>query len=129
MRRVKGFTLIEVIVVVSIILTLLSIVMPSTILQMRKSIERKYFTEGKIIESAIEIYNLESINKKILKYENLYSVRNKLTNSSKKYISSWPSKLKCSINGVEMEISDDSLDEYTLDSLLKYISEKEGEYQ
>lgn len=129
MKKTKGFTLIEIIVVVSILVILSSIAIPATLSQMRKSTDRKYYIEAKLIESAVEIYNSERTGNIIGDFEQLLSVKGKLTTGGKKYITSWPSKLKVIVNGEETEVNNNSLNSYRIDQLLGYISKKEKNYK
>lgn len=127
MKKDKGFTLIEVIVVVSIILIITSVAIPVTLGHLRKSTERKYVIEGKIIESAVEMYNLEVSSNKIKDKENLLSVKGKLENGERKYITSWPNTLKGKMENDEVEISLSDLDSYKLEDIINYVKEKESE--
>ncbi|WP_161797120.1 prepilin-type N-terminal cleavage/methylation domain-containing protein [Clostridium cylindrosporum] len=124
----KGFTLIEMIIVVSIILILSSVAIPVTIGQITKSKERKYLIEAKIIESAVEMYNSEMIDNKIIKAEDLESIRLKLTSGTRKYLSSWPSNLVVLKDNKEIEIQGQELSAYNLNNLFNYIIKKETEF-
>lgn len=125
MRKKRGFSLVEMVVVVSIICVIVSMVIPVTIGQLRKSTERKFLIEGKVLESAVEIYNTEKITNKINLTDNLLTIKEKLVNGNRKYINSWPEKLKGNINGEEREIDSSELINYKLTDVLNYINDKE----
>lgn len=128
LSRKRGFTLIEMIIVISIMLIIMGIAIPVTIGQINKAYERKYLVEAKVIENAVEMYNLEQNKSLIWKSDDLEKVRYNLIDERKKYITSWPPKLMIIENGVKITISEENLKEHRLNSIFKFINESEKKY-
>ena len=127
MKKLKGFTLIEMIIVVSIISIISGIAIPLTLSQIKKAEDKKFYIEAKIIESAINSYELDH-SKKIKDGESIRDIKEKLTSRDKKYVNTWPSKIKCSHNGEEVEVTKENIDQYKVYNLLEYIKEKDLKY-
>ena len=127
MKRLKGFTLIEIIIVISIISIISGIAIPLTLNQIKKAEDKKFYIEAKIIESAINSYNLDHA-KEIKVSESIRDIKEKLTSGAKKYINTWPSKIKCNHNGEEIEVTKENINEYKVYNLLEYIKEKDLKY-
>ncbi|MEG0372256.1 MAG: type II secretion system protein [Clostridium sp.] len=124
--RNKGFTLIEMICTVAIITILSSIAIPVSLDQIRKVTDRRYLIEGKLIENAIEIYNVETPGNKIKQGDSLSSIKVKLTGSTKKYIIDWPTKIRVIEGSEEVNVESDKLDSYTIENLSLYTRKQEG---
>lgn len=127
MRKLKGFTLIEVTIVISIISIISGIAIPLTLKQIKKAEDKKFYIEAKIIESAISSYNLD-YTKGIKNTESIKDIKVKLSFGTKKYINKWPSKIKCKYKDEEIEVTKENSDMYKVQDLLEYIEEKDLEY-
>ena len=67
-------------------------------------------------------------SKKIKDGESIRDIKEKLTSRDKKYVNTWPSKIKCSHNGEEVEVTKENIDQYKVYNLLEYIKEKDLKY-
>jgi prepilin-type N-terminal cleavage/methylation domain-containing protein len=128
-RKMKGFTIIELVAVIAIVLIMASMIVPRVTGYTQTANNTKYFMDAKNIAQAVEIYNANKSSDKINGVTKLDIVKSKLmptTEGSEKYLSSWPEKLRVKDSATTYkDAAESNLKDLGYQTLLDYIDDPE----
>lgn len=125
-RKLKGFTIIELVAVIAIILIIASMIVPRITSYTQSANSTKYLVDAKVIAQAVELYNTEKVSDKIEASTPLISMKSKLIPSAgKKYLNTWPSELKVKVGNVYEIAKTVSTEAFEYEDLLSFIENPE----
>lgn len=102
--KIKGFSLIELMIVIGIIAVLSVAILPSVIGAKEKAMQARYLADCKTIISAVEVYNATSSSDNIADGTTITQLKGKLfdnMNINDRYIRNWPKKLPNNLEGTD----------------------------
>jgi prepilin-type N-terminal cleavage/methylation domain-containing protein len=106
----RGFSLIELMIVIGIIAILSVAILPSVTGAKEKATQARYLSDCKTIISAVEVYNAlnssESINDTTTIADLKKKLYDDLINSNDRYLKNWPDKFPSALLGADKKYSD-----------------------
>jgi type IV pilus assembly protein PilA len=121
-RKMKGFTIIELVAVIAIILIMAAMIVPKVTGYTQTANNTKYLVDARTIAQAVEIYNAEKTSGLISGETELTSIKTSLMpETGKKYLNSWPNELKIKVTTGYTTVKTDALGTNKYQELLNFI--------